>query len=252
MVSPDGLREPTLDLTSTEEAGRQIVQAGPLRHRKPVGPPPLGSAYAVVADVPCAALPLPWAWAAQGCLTAVPDGNLVEAASEVVTWLAQHGHAGWQLEIGSERAPILVDALGLTPVREHEVWMSTAEPPATDVEVGPPVDEDEFLAVFGRELAPMIRGQLTRPDWEVAVLRELGEGVGCFRLMDLADTTYLGGVTVVPHRRRQGLGRALGAHATHRARRRSDLVWLQCEPELGPFYASLGYTLQGRNTFLSS
>jgi GNAT superfamily N-acetyltransferase len=249
MVLPDGPRRPTLDSTPTE-LGLRIAAAGPWRHRHPVGQPHPGSAYAVVAGVPCAALPLPWAWAAQACLSAVPSEDLVEVTSEVVTWLTRNGHAGWQVEIGSEWAPLLVDSLGLTQVREHEVWVSTGEPPVASVEAGPPVDEDEFLAVFGPDLAPMIRGQLERPDWEVAVMREAGESIGCFRLMDLADTTYLGGVTVVPHRRGQGLGRALSAYATSRARRRSDLVWLHCEPELGPFYASLGYALQGRTTFL--
>jgi GNAT superfamily N-acetyltransferase len=251
MVKPDGPRVPALDKIPPDETERRIAVAGPLRHRRPVGPLFPGSAYAVVAGVPCAALPLPWDWAAQACLTAVPDGDLVTTAREVVSWLARYGHAGWQLEIGSERAPVLTEELGLTLVREHEVWVSTEEPRAVvDGDVVAPVDDDDFLAVFGPDLAPMIRGQLGRPDWEVAVLREAGETVGCFRLMDLADTTYLGGVTVVAQRRGQGLGRGLSAEATRRARRRSDVAWLQCEPALGPFYSALGYTPYGRSAFL--
>lgn len=251
-MTPEGPRERALDPLSPAETERRIAVAGPLRHRRPVGPLFPGSAYAVIAGVPCAALPLPWDWATQASLTAVPDGDLVEAAREVVTWLARYGHVGWQLEIASERASVLTDALGLTLVREHEVWVSTGEPPDLGIEgeVVAPVDDDDFLAVFGPDLAPMIRGQLGRPDWEVAVLREAGATVGCFRLMDLADTTYLGGVTVVAQRRGQGLGRGLSAEATRRARRRSGLAWLQCEPSLGRFYSALGYSRYGRSAFL--
>jgi GNAT superfamily N-acetyltransferase len=235
---------------AVEETRRRIAAAGPLRHAAPVGPAHPGSAHAVVAGVPCAALPLPEAWAAQACLSAVPDRHLVAVATEVAGWLTDHAHAGWQLEVDGERAAVVADALGLVPVREHEVRVSTTEPPVVDVDPGPPADEDEVLALFGPDLAPMVRGQLGRPDWEVAVLHRDGEAVGCYRLLDLADTTYLGGVTVVPHRRGEGLGRALSAHATRAARRRSDLVWLHCEPGLGPFYGRLGYAVVGRTTFL--
>ena len=214
---------------------QRVDRAGPLRHRPAVGPWHPGSAYATVAGVPCAALPLPWDWATQASLTAVPEVDLVEVAGEVTCWLAGHGRTGWQLEVTSERAALLGDALGLVPVREHDVWLSAGEPPVVDRQVNPPTDEEEFLALFGPDLAPMIRGQLARPDWEVAVLRDAGVGIGCLRLMDLADTTYLGGLTVQPSRRGRGLGLALGADATRRARRRSDVVWLHCEPELGPF-----------------
>ncbi|GAA1436759.1 hypothetical protein GCM10009616_37310 [Microlunatus lacustris] len=250
MVSSEDEGQPAPGTGRPAQVQQRVDRAGPLRHLPPVGPWHPGSAYATVAGVLCAALPLPWDWATQASLTAVSEIDLVEAAGEVTRWLAGHGRTGWQLEVTSERAPLLVDALGLVPVREHDVWMSAGEPPAADLEVGPPTDEEEFLALFGPDLAPMIRGQLARPDWEVAVLREAGLGIGCLRLLDLAGTTYLGGVTVVASRRGQGLGRALAADATRRARRRSDLVWLHCEPELGPFYARLGYRPLGRVTFL--
>jgi GNAT superfamily N-acetyltransferase len=237
---------------TAQEMLRRIAVAGPLRHGRPVGPQQAGSHYEVVAGVPCAALPLPWSWAAQACLSAVPDEDLVDVAGEVTGWLTRFAAAGWQLEIDSARAPAVAEALGLAPVREFDVWVSTGDLPplALASDVDQPVDDDEFLAVFGPELAPMISGQLGRPDWDVGVLRESGAAVGCYRLMDLADATYLGGVTVVPRLRGRGLGRALSAYVTDRARRRSDLVWLQCEPALGPFYAGIGYTVLGRSTFL--
>jgi hypothetical protein len=68
--------------------------------------------------------------------------------------------------------------------------------------------------------------------------------IGCARLLDLAGTTYVGGVTVLPGRRGEGLGRLVSALGTRRASQRSPVAWLHCadDPDrLSAVYAGLGY-----------
>ena len=90
-------------------------------------------------------------------------------------------------------------------------------------------DVNEFLEVFGRDLGPVVQRQLGLPDREFLVVRHGGRAIGCARLRDLAGTTYVGGITVVPQLRGRRWGRAVSALATRRALERSPLAWLHCD-----------------------
>ena len=72
-------------------------------------------------------------------------------------------------------------------------------------------------------------------------MRHDGRAVACARLRDLAGTTYVGGITVLPELRGRGWGRAVSALATRRALQRSPLAWLHCEDAVSGLYAGLGY-----------
>jgi probable phosphoglycerate mutase len=214
----------------------------------PAGHHPDGAAYATVAGVACAHLPLPFAWATQASLTglgaarAAPSEPVVSA---VTAWLRSQAGDDWHLVVDEQQAGAVASTSGLTEQLRHGVWLSD-EPPALDlpdddVRLGPARDVEEFLAVFGTELRPVVDGQLDLPDREFLVLRHASGPIACARLRDLAGTTYVGGVTVVPHLRGRGWGRAVSALATRRALQRSPLAWLHCEDELSGLYARLGY-----------
>jgi ribosomal protein S18 acetylase RimI-like enzyme len=57
----------------------------------------------------------------------------------------------------------------------------------------------------------------------------------------MADTAYIGAVTVRPAWQRQGLGTALTVAASELAATYSDLVWLHCTPSSRSLYERLGY-----------
>jgi hypothetical protein len=128
------------------------------------------------------------------------------------------------------------------------VWLCDAAPevPVPQGETSEPVlerprDVPEFLTVFGADLGPVVEGQLDLPDRAVVIVRHEGRAIGCARLRDLAGTTYVGGVTVVPELRGRRWGRAVSALATRRALERSPLAWLHCDDTVSPLYSRLGY-----------
>lgn len=230
-------------------AGEQRRAAAP-----PVGfPADPGNRYAVVAGVPVVAWPIPEQWAAQATLTQVAADALVETAAAVVAWYAEQAYAqrGGHLEVSEAQAPVLTEALGLVERRRMQVWLATGAVPEAAGELVPPRDLAEFVELFDPALACMLSGQLGRADWELWVLRdEHGHAFADVRLMDLGDTTYLGGLGVEPASRGRGWGRTLAALATRRALERSDVVWLHCERHLGPLYASVGYALIDEHVYL--
>ncbi len=73
------------------------------------------------------------------------------------------------------------------------------------------------------------------------VARVGGEPVGCARVRLMADTAYLGAVTVLPAWQGKGLGAALTIAAGELAAQYSDLVWLHCTPGSRGLYERLGY-----------
>jgi GNAT superfamily N-acetyltransferase len=73
------------------------------------------------------------------------------------------------------------------------------------------------------------------------VARVDGEPVGCARVRLMADTAYVGAVTVLPPWQGKGLGTALTLAAGELGARYSDLVWLHCTPTSRGLYERLGY-----------
>lgn len=217
----------------------------------PPGHRPAGAAYAVVHDVACAHLPIPFAWATQASLSGLGPGlahSGREVAGAVTQWLESQAPGCWHLVVDEGQAGAVPTPTGLTEQFRLGVWVCE-QPPDVLVPQGesgppdltPPVDVEEFLSVYGRELRAVVEGQLDLPDREFVVARQDGVAVACARLRDLAGTTYVGGITVRPELRGQGWGRAVSALATRRALQRSPLAWLHCDDDVSALYAGLGY-----------
>jgi probable phosphoglycerate mutase len=232
-----------VELVGRADAERNV--APPQGHSAP------GAEYDTVAGVPCAHLPLPYAWATQASLAgleaaaAAPSSAVVDAVTE---WLQQRSPGAWHLVVDQQQADDVAAATGLAEQMRHGVWLCDESPevPVPQGETRPPVleaprDVEEFLAVFGADLRPVVEGQLDLPDREFVVVRHEGRAIACARLRDLAGTTYVGGITVVPELRGRRWGRAVSALATRRALERSPLAWLHCADEVSPIYSRLGY-----------
>lgn len=217
----------------------------------PAGHWPEGAVFETIAGVACAHLPLPYAWATQaslaglGAATTVPPAEVVDA---VTGWLQQHSPGAWHLVVDHEQADGVAAASGLAEQLRHGVWLCDEAPEvpvpqgeSTEPTLDRPRDAQEFLAVYGPDLAPVVERQLDLPDREFVVVRHEGRAVACARLRDLAGTTYVGGITVVPELRGRRWGRAVSALATRRALERSALAWLHCDDSVSPLYARLGY-----------
>ncbi|MGN6610332.1 MAG: GNAT family N-acetyltransferase [Angustibacter sp.] len=217
----------------------------------PAGHWPEGAAFASVAGVPCAHLPLPYAWSTQASLAglesaaAAPPADVVDA---VIGWLQQHSPDAWHLVVDHQQVDGVAAATGLVEQLHHGVWLCDEAPEvpvpqgeSSEPTLESPQDVAEFLTVFGPDLGPLVERQLDLPDREFLVVRREGRAIACARLRDLAGTTYVGGITVVPEMRGRRWGRAVSALATRRALERSPLAWLHCDDSVSPLYSRLGY-----------
>jgi GNAT superfamily N-acetyltransferase len=198
-----------------------------------------GDDWAVVAGVPCHHVALPHPWATVGRVLARPDPPSREAVAEIAAWLAAKSPQ-WTLMVGAGE-----------PVNGFEVWgllpalALRRRPPPRDpvgVEIGPALDRDEFLAVYGAELAPLVTdAHLTSARMHHLVARIGGRPVGCVRVRRMGDTAYVSAITVAGEHRGRGIGAALTVAATERAAGDCDLVWLHCTLESRSLYERLGY-----------
>jgi ribosomal protein S18 acetylase RimI-like enzyme len=110
-------------------------------------------------------------------------------------------------------------------------------------EIGLTRDREEFLIPYGAELAPVVTdAHLAAKHMHHLVARVDGEPVGCARVRLMADTAYVGAITVLPAWQGKGLGTALTIASTELAARYSDLVWLHCTPASRALYERLGYS----------
>jgi probable phosphoglycerate mutase len=215
----------------------------------PAGPLLPGAHYETVAGIACASLPVAQPWATQASVTGLGYTPSPRVVDEVTGWLEEHSPGAWHLVVGELWASEVAARHGLVELMQHGAWICEGPPDVPrvseaapgELELAPAVDVEEFLSVFGAELAPVVQGQLDLPDREFVVLRRDGRAVACARLRDLAGTTYVGGVTVDPAARGRGWGLAMSSLATRRALQRSPLAWLHCEDEVSGLYARLGY-----------
>ena len=210
-----------------------------------------GAVYASVEGVACAHLPMPFAWATQASLTGL--GTSVDAPPDAVVqavtqWLEDQAPGRWHVVVGEQQAAAVAASTGLREQMRHGAWLCEEAPEVLTPQgvsgalaLEPAADVDEFLAVFGADLRPVVEGQLDLPDREFVVVRHEERPVACARLRDLAGTTYVGGITVVPDLRGRGWGRAVSALATRRALQRSPLAWLHCDDDVSGLYSALGY-----------
>ena len=202
---------------------------------------PAGDDWAVVSGVPCQHVELPYPWATTGRVLALPGPPSAGTVRQVAAWLRARSPQ-WALlartederEIhGFERWDVM-PALALRgPLPSRH---------ATSAEIGPARDRDEFLVPYGAELAPIVTdAHLAAANMHHLVARVGGEPVGCARVRLMADTAYVGAVTVVPAWQGKGLGTALTVAASELGARYRNLVWLHCTPSSRALYERLGY-----------
>jgi ribosomal protein S18 acetylase RimI-like enzyme len=198
-----------------------------------------GDDWSVVAGVPCHHVALPHPWATIGRVLARSDPPSAEAVAEIAVRLAAKSPQ-WTLMVRAGE-----------PVDGFEVWdlmpalVLRRPPPRRDpagVEIGSAHDRDEFLAVYGAELAPLVtEAHIRSPRMRHLVARLDGRPVGCVRVRLMGDTAYVSAITVAGGHRGRGIGAALTVAATERAVGDADLVWLHCTPKSRSLYERLGY-----------
>ena len=202
---------------------------------------PAGDDWAVVSGVPCQHIALPYPWATTGRLLALPGPPSPDTVAQVAAWLRVRSPQ-WTLMVRAEDEPAVTgfERWDLMPA-----LLRQAEPPARPrplADIGPARDRDEFLVPYGAELAPVVTdAHLAAENMHHLVARVGGQPVGCARVRLMADTAYLGAVTVLPAWQGQGLGAALTIAAGELAAQYSDLVWLHCTPGSRGLYERLGY-----------
>jgi GNAT superfamily N-acetyltransferase len=201
----------------------------------------LADDWAIVSGVPCQHVALPYPWATTGRLLALPGPAAADAVTEVTAWLrARSTH--WSLLVP------LADETLFAGFRRWELMPVLAlrgQPvshPGAPVRIVPARNPDEFLVPYGAELAPLVTGaHLAAERMHHLVAWVDDEPVGCARVRMLADTAYVGAVTVLPEWRGRGLGTALTLAASELGARRSDLVWLHCGDASRALYERIGY-----------
>jgi GNAT superfamily N-acetyltransferase len=200
-----------------------------------------GGDWAVVSGVPCQHVGLPYPWATAGRILAVPGPPAAGAVRAVVTWLrARSPH--WSLLVRAEHEPAVAGfaVWELMPVLALRGPLPSRHPPVAAI--GPARDAAEFLVPYGAELAPLVTGaHLASARMHHLVARIDGDPVGCARVRLMADTAYLGAITVLPAWQGKGIGTALTLAASDLASRHSDLAWLHCTPSSHPLYERLGF-----------
>jgi GNAT superfamily N-acetyltransferase len=199
-----------------------------------------GDDWAVVSGVPCQHIALPYPWATVGRVLALPDAPPADTVARVTAWLSAR----------SPQWTIMVRAADEHAVAGFEQWdlmpalaLRDRPPhPRSPADIGPARDKEEFLVPYGAELAPLVTdAHLAAPRIHHLVARVDGEPVGCARVRLLADTAYVGAITVLPTWQRKGIGAALTVAAGELAAGYTDLVWLHCTPESRSLYERLGY-----------
>jgi GNAT superfamily N-acetyltransferase len=196
----------------------------------------------VVAGVPCQHIALPYPWATIGRVVALPTEPSADTLTHVAAWLSARSpqwtvmvRASDEPEIAGFRMWDLMPALALTT--------RPASVPRPPVEIGPARDPEEFLVPYGAELAPLVTdAHLAAERMHHLVARVSGEPVGCARVRLMADTAYVGAITVLPAWQGKGLGTALTVAASELGAQYSDLVWLHCTPASRALYERLGYS----------
>lgn len=194
---------------------------------------------------PCASFAIDEPWATRAALTGRADLPSADELGAIGRWLQTIRPGSWQVGVRVEqRGSPALDQLDLVTATELGVWVTDRWPRYSwpdGVEIGPAADADEFVAVYGADLAPLVTAQIGRAGRTFLVLREHGRAVGCARVTEAGGMAYVSGVAVLPDCRGRGLGRLVSAAATGHALRQAGLAWLHCEDELSALYARLGY-----------
>jgi GNAT superfamily N-acetyltransferase len=210
-------------------------------HADPDDLAPAGDDWAVVSGVPCQHIALPHPWATVGRVLALPGPPTAGMLTEVVTWLRAKSPQ-WTLMVRSDDEQRMAGfrRWSLMPVLALHGRPRSRR--ATVADIGPAHDRHEFLVPYGAELAPLVTdAHFAARRMHHLVARVGGQPVGCARVRIMADTAYLGAITVLTAWRGKGIGAALTTAAGELAARHSDLVWLHCTTGSRALYERLGY-----------
>jgi GNAT superfamily N-acetyltransferase len=201
---------------------------------------PAGDDWALVSGVPCQHIDLPYEWATNGRVLALPAPPTPETIAAVAAWLGARS-SRWSLLIRAEHEAFVA---GFTRFDRMPVLVlrGRQSAPPSVAEVGPARDPNEFLGPYGAELAPLVTDRhFSSPRMHHLVARVAGVPVGCARVRLMADTACLGAITVLPAWQGQGIATALTIAASELAADLVDLVWLHCTPKSRVLYERLGY-----------
>src|SRR5215470_16203828 len=117
---------------------------------------PAGDDWAVVADVPCQHIALPYPWATTGRILALPGPPIAETVTEVASWLRNRSPQ-WTLMV---RAEDQHHVKGFQRWDLMPVLALRGRPPSRlrslAADIGPARDRHEFLGPYGAELAPLV------------------------------------------------------------------------------------------------
>jgi GNAT superfamily N-acetyltransferase len=200
-----------------------------------------GGEWAVIAGVPCERLPLPQPWATSARLLVLDGPAPAPVVAEVAAWLAARAPQ-WTLLVRAEHAALHGFTIWTELPVLHLAQPLAPAPAPPGVHIGPARDPDEFLAAYGRAMAPLVTtAHLASPRLHHLVARLDGEVVGCAKVTRIGDTARMSGVSVLAPFRRRGIGAALSAEASRIGLGLTDLVWLHCTDASRPIYERLGY-----------
>ncbi|RZU76708.1 acetyltransferase (GNAT) family protein [Micromonospora kangleipakensis] len=202
---------------------------------------PASGDWAVVSGVPCQHIALPYPWATTGRVLALPGPPTADQVTQVAAWLRARSPR-WTLMVRAEDEHQVAGFQRWDLIPVLALQGPPRSRPRSVADIGPARDRDEFLVPYGAALAPLVTdAHLASERMHHLVARVGGKPVGCARVRLMADTAYLGAITVLPAWQRKGLGTALTIAAGELAARYSDLVWLHCTPGSRALYERLGY-----------
>jgi GNAT superfamily N-acetyltransferase len=213
-------------------------------------PPGSPGSAAMVSGIPCVSLPIdqPWATQAKAMVPPHPAG-----LDQVIDWLSGHAHGGpdqWVVTTRERHARLGVFTdRGLSPWLElptlvlGSVAAVRNAPHVAGLEVGKPASAEEFLAVYGTELSPLVSpAVLASASHHLLVGRMDGVPVACAQVREVLGTAYICAVTVLPECRGRGIGRAISTAATRYALGLEPrAVWLSAVTSLHGLYGALGF-----------
>ncbi|MFD2079534.1 Acetyltransferase (GNAT) family protein [Actinopolymorpha cephalotaxi] len=204
---------------------------------------------AVVAGIACVSYPIGQPWATQAKAMGPPSASALDQAVE---WLDAHAPARglWTVTTRTRYAgrPEFTGR-GFRPWLELPVLVLgsvarlAAAAPVAGLTVGAPDSAEEFLGVYGPELAPLVTpGVLASPTYHLLVGRVDGVAVACAQVREVAGTAYVSAVGVLPEWRDRGIGSAISAAAARYALGlQPRAVWLSAESHRHRMYGRIGF-----------
>jgi ribosomal protein S18 acetylase RimI-like enzyme len=211
-------------------------------------PPEIGTS-AVVAGITCVSYPIDQPWATQAKAMGPPSASALDQAVE---WLDAHAAARgeWVVTTRARYAgrPEFTRRgfrtwLELPALVLGSVARLVAAAPVAGFTVGAPGSAEEFLGVYGAELAPLVTpAVLAAPSYHLLVGRVDGTAVACAQVREVAGTAYICAVGVLPEWRGRGAGTAISATAAKYALGlQPRAVWLTAEAHLHRMYGRIGF-----------